>query len=384
VRRRRGRSGQRPRGAPKPATDLEQAAGSYQLGASGWAYLAAINQIESNFNQSTLPGVHSGTNADGAAGPMQLGIGGTAGNTWAKYEVDAPDGANPPSVYDETDAVYTAANYLHAKGGPSDWQAALYAYNHAGWYVAQVQQLAQQYAQTAGSAVLTTGAPPAGCVTPGPTTPGPTARILPDGLAAAPQDAPGQVQAAIAAGDRIIDTSYSTERQSNMLTTVKASYDCSGSTDFVLYHAGLNAAQVDIGDGIAGDSGMLENYGAPGPGHWITVYASAGHASIEIAGIALDTTHWTTIPPGSGPRWQPATILPAQLADGTPGPNDTPQDSKTTPHRARAQAIAARRDTDARDRIHHHATGHLPPGQAHLRRRAHPPGDHHPTGRTPS
>jgi hypothetical protein len=301
---------------------LEQAAGSYQLGPSGWAYLAAINQIESNFDQSTLLGVHSGTNADGAAGPMQIGIGGTAGNIWARYEVDAPGGANPPSVYNETDAVYAAANYLHASGAPGDWQAAIYAYNHAAWYVAQVQQLAQQYAQAAnGPGSPVTGiqslGTPAGCVTVGPTTPGTTARILPDGLAAAPQDAPAQVQAAIAAGNRIIDTSYSTERQPNMLSTVMSSYDCSGSTDFVLYNAGLNAAQVDIGDGIAGDSGMLEIYDDPGRGQWITVYASAGHAFIQIAGIVLDTAHWTTtIPSGSGPRWQPATILPSQLADG--------------------------------------------------------------------
>lgn len=299
-----------------------QAAGSYQLGPSGWAYLAAINQVESNFDRSTLPGMHSGTNADGAAGPMQIGIGGAAGNTWTRYEVDAPGGATPPSVYNETDAVYTAANYLHARGAPGDWPAALYAYNHAGWYLAQVQQLAQRYDQPENGP----GSPhtdrqslgtPAGCVTAGPTTPGTRARILPDGLTAAPLNAPVQVRAAIAAGNRIIDTSYSTERNPNMLTTVMSSYDCSGSTDFVLYNAGLNATQVDVGDGIAGDSGMLDSYGDPGPGQWITVYASAGHAFIEVAGIVLDTAHWTsTTPSGTGPRWQPATILPQQLADG--------------------------------------------------------------------
>ena len=296
---------------------FEQAAGSYQLGPGGWTYLAAINEVESNFDYSTLPGVHSGTNADGAAGPMQIGIAGAAGDSWARYQVDAPGGPLPPSVYDETDAVYAAANYLHASGAPGDWPAALYAYNHAGWYVAQVQQLAQRYAQTAGNAI-TAGAPAQpGCVAAGPTTPGSAARILPDGLAAAPQDAPAQVQAAVAAGNRIIDTSYSTERQPNMLSTVMPSYDCSGSTDFVLYNAGLNGPQVDVGDGIAGDSGMLESYGNPGPGRWITVYASAGHAFIEIAGIVLDTAHWTsTTPSGSGPRWQPASILPSQLADG--------------------------------------------------------------------
>ena len=102
-----------------------------------------------------------------------------------------------------------------------------------------------------------------------------------------------------------------------MLSTVMGSYDCSGSTDFVLYNAGLNSPQVDVGNGIAGDSTLLESYGDPGPGHWITVYASANHAFIQIAGIVLDTAHWTpTTPSGSGPRWQPASILPHQLADG--------------------------------------------------------------------
>ena len=95
------------------------------------------------------------------------------------------------------------------------------------------------------------------------------------------------------------------------------SYDCSGSTDFVLYNADLNSPQVDVGNRIAGDSTLLETYGDPGPGHWITVYASANHAFIQIAGIVLDTAHWTpTTPPGSGPRWQPASTLPSQLADG--------------------------------------------------------------------
>ena len=240
--------------------------------------------------------------------------------TWAQYQVSADPAkpGAPPDPYDPWDAIFTAARYLHASGAPDDWPTALYAYNHAGWYVAQAGQLAQHYAQTAGSAVFAAGAvPQPGCVTAGPTTPGPAARILPDGLAAVPQDAPAQVQAAIAAGNRIIDTSYSTERQPNMLSTVMGSYDCSGSTDFVLYNAGLNSPQVDVGNRIAGDSTLLETYGDPGPGHWITVYASANHAFIQIAGIVLDTAHWTpTTPPGSGPRWQPASILPSQLADG--------------------------------------------------------------------
>ena len=44
--------------------------------------------------------------------------------------------------YDPQDAIYSAANYLHASGAPGNWPAAIFAYNHAGWYVAQVQALA--------------------------------------------------------------------------------------------------------------------------------------------------------------------------------------------------------------------------------------------------
>jgi Transglycosylase SLT domain len=287
----------------------EQAAGNYQLGPSGWAYLAAINEIETDFGHDLSP------STAGAIGWMQF-----EPSTWARYQVSADPAkpGAPPDTYDPWDAIFTAARYLKASGAPGDWPTALYAYNHAGWYVAQTGQLAQHYAQTADSTVPATGmVPEPGCVTAGPTTPGPAAQILPDGLAAVPQGAPAQVQAAIAAGNRIIDTSYSTERHPNMLSTVMGSYDCSGSTDFVLYNAGLNSPQVDVGNGIAGDSTLLESYGDPSPGQWITVYASANHAFIQIAGIVLDTAHWTpTTPPGSGPRWQPASTLPSQLADG--------------------------------------------------------------------
>jgi 3D (Asp-Asp-Asp) domain-containing protein len=136
--------------------------------------------------------------------------------------------------------------------------------------------------------------------------PGDRAQILPDGTAAAPADAPVAVKLAIAAANRIIDTSYSQERLPNMLTVVQSSYDCSGSTDFVLANAGLSSPQVDVGDGIAGDSGLLESYGDPGPGQWITLYANTNHVWLVIAGLAFDTADFggPDIPAGSGPRWR--------------------------------------------------------------------------------
>jgi hypothetical protein len=47
-----------------------------------WVILAGIGEVESDDGRSSLPGVHSGANAFGAAGPMQIGIGGASGNQW--------------------------------------------------------------------------------------------------------------------------------------------------------------------------------------------------------------------------------------------------------------------------------------------------------------
>ena len=47
-----------------------------------WVVLAGIGEVESNQGRTSLPGVQSGANAFGAAGPMQIGVGGAAGDTW--------------------------------------------------------------------------------------------------------------------------------------------------------------------------------------------------------------------------------------------------------------------------------------------------------------
>ncbi len=66
-------------------------------------------KVESDHGRSRLPGVRSGWNAAGAAGPMQFGIGiGRAGNAWARYGADF-DGDGRRSVYDPGDAIPAAA-----------------------------------------------------------------------------------------------------------------------------------------------------------------------------------------------------------------------------------------------------------------------------------
>ena len=92
------------------------------------------------------PGVTSGANFAGAAGPMQIGIGGKAGNTFGAYAVDG-DGDGISNVYNPADAIFTAASYLCRNGGGKggDLSRAVFAYNHATWYVTKVLTIASTY-----------------------------------------------------------------------------------------------------------------------------------------------------------------------------------------------------------------------------------------------
>ncbi len=123
-----------------------------------WVILAGIGEVESNHGRATLPGVRSGANAFGAAGPMQLGIGGAAGNTWGGSPVHpagqhvagvATDGNHDgtASVYQPADAIDGAAKYLLAHGVQGNASGAIFAYNHLTSYVQAVLHWAEVYAQ---------------------------------------------------------------------------------------------------------------------------------------------------------------------------------------------------------------------------------------------
>jgi hypothetical protein len=123
-----------------------------------WTVLAAIGTVESDNGQSTLPGVSAGQNAAGAMGPLQM-----LGPTFAAYDEPLPPGgANPPSPYDPTDAIYAATRMLCANGGRNDANLAraVWDYNHSESYVTEVLDLAARYGQTA-----TTAAPSAAAAT---------------------------------------------------------------------------------------------------------------------------------------------------------------------------------------------------------------------------
>ena len=97
--------------------DYQQAGAQYGI---PWTVLAGIGEVESDQGRSDAPGVHSGANPAGAAGPMQFGIGGLAGNTWGGapihpasehtggYGIDG-DHDGIVDVYDPGDAIPSAA-----------------------------------------------------------------------------------------------------------------------------------------------------------------------------------------------------------------------------------------------------------------------------------
>ncbi len=106
-----------------------------------WAMLAAIGKVETDHGRSTLPGVHSGENFARAGGPMQF-----LQSTWNAYGVDG-DGDGDKDRYDPVDAIWAAANYLCASGAgdPERVRDAIWAYNHADWYVTEVLEQAAAY-----------------------------------------------------------------------------------------------------------------------------------------------------------------------------------------------------------------------------------------------
>jgi peptidoglycan DL-endopeptidase CwlO len=204
-----------------------------------WTILAGIGTVESDNGQTTLPGVHSGSNAFGAAGPMQIGIGGAAGNVWGGLPVHPAsqavngvatdeDGGPNASVYDPADAIAGAAKYLLAAGVQNNPSAAIFAYNHLQSYVQSVLYYAGVYAggrYTLVSANMPSGSSAAGCSN--------TAGGV------GPVNAPTQaVATAIAFAEQQLGKPY------QWGATGPDAFDCSGLVMMAYRAAGINIART--------------------------------------------------------------------------------------------------------------------------------------------
>ncbi|WP_306472929.1 bifunctional lytic transglycosylase/C40 family peptidase [Priestia megaterium] len=133
-----------------------------------WTLIAAIHRVETNFGQDlntssvgaightqfmvktwvgwSFPG---GTRLGDASIPKETLMSPTAISKYGGFGVDG-DGDGKADPYNVTDAMYSTANYLAANGGASgNYQKAVFAYNHASWYVSRVMGFMKEY--TSGS-----------------------------------------------------------------------------------------------------------------------------------------------------------------------------------------------------------------------------------------
>lgn len=265
---------------PKLVPIYQRAAARYRLGAQGPAMLASIN-----FNETTF-----GTNTDNTTGSGAMGWMMFMPETWAAYGVDGNgDGVKDP--YDPWDAILAAARYLRASGAPGNWHDAIFAYNHAEWYVERIFADAKKWSAI-GSTEMTT----ASCV------------------AAAPNE---RVARMISEAERLSLLRPTTEYVwggSHQLspTPPNGPFDCSSAVSHILQVGGfMNPTMDTIG---------LSTWGEPGPGRWVTIlvkpYEPEAHTVLKfMPGVTPeDKRFWGTsrlVAPGHGPGWIAESVFDA-------------------------------------------------------------------------
>ncbi len=294
-----------------------------------WVILAGIGTVESDNGRTTLPGVQSGANAFGAAGPMQIGIGGAAGNAWGGAPIHPAsevvngvatdeDGTGTASVYDPPDAIAGAAKYLLAHGVLSNAAAAIFAYNHLDSYVQAVEGYASTYASggysvapSVGSAAASTAA----CVQ--------LAGTVMSGSTAVPNQA---VAAVIAFAQQQIGKPYLWGG------TGPDAFDCSGLVMMAFQAAGVDlprtseaqwawgpqvpASQVEPGDLVffAGSDGTAIDPGhvglVIGGGKMIEAYATGFPIRISTYGTASSAGGLTQVVGFTRPWAHSGVVLP--------------------------------------------------------------------------
>ncbi len=247
-----------------------------------WEVLAAINAIETDYGQNL------NTSSAGAVGWMQF-----EPSTWAKYG-EAVDGHSVPNPYDPRDAIFAAAKYLAAAGGQQDISKAVYAYNHASWYVdevlarahaiathAQYQHMAVKHGTF--SVDFATGIKKT-----------PVVRYSSGVLS--------HVDRLIAAANMVSAANFPyLYGGGHEQPSIFAPFDCSGSVSYVMQQAGYSVPTT-----VSGDIPMWKFPAGPGK---VTIFYNSWHTFMRIGNRYFGTSGFAR--PGGGAGWFDVAKLPA-------------------------------------------------------------------------
>lgn len=230
-----------------------------------WAILAAIGKVETDHGRLNAPGVKSGVNSYGCCGgPMQFWIAPPHPNTWDSYGLDGNhDGHKNP--HDPADAIPAAAAYLKASGAPADWRRAIFAYNHATWYVDKVLAQAANYRGTPDALTL-------------PTLGNDRLQTI---VAAADAIDKAKIPYCYGGGHGITPARPSRGQycwhqspERKVFGSPDQGLDCSSAVSLVLQTAGYQLTTMT--------SGKLQTWGQAGPGKVVTVWSNSTHTYLQI------------------------------------------------------------------------------------------------------
>lgn len=281
---------------PKYLALYQQAADAQGI---DWAILAGIGSRETDHGRLNAPGVTSGANSYGCCGgPMQfyftqglhragrgpqiqawgrVRVGKSSPETWGRYGVDG-DGDGWKDVWDEDDAIPAAAAYLKASGAP-DYQRAIFAYNHAQWYVDDVLARAERY-RGSKSTVLP-GNPGTQLVPGAPLVPVEGGDRFGALITAMNQLEAAKIPYCYGGGHGLTPARPSAGQYcwgGNPLRkqtgTGDVGLDCSSSTSWLLQRIGYRLTTMT--------SGSFMSWGEPGPGRRVTIWTNPEHVYLEV------------------------------------------------------------------------------------------------------
>jgi hypothetical protein len=197
--------------------------------------------------------------------------------TWQRYGV-AADGHGRPDPYSPRDAIFSAAHCLAANGAAQNLPEAIFAYNHAGWYVADVMWRAQIITDHSRASAETS-------------------------LAGTGQTGLAGAETMLVAAYSAVGGPYSQGNHDSLGQSAadlrRAGTDCSGFVSWVL-------DQVDPGFGDQTTVTLPDQPGVlPGVGQYVTMWdrplpGDQGHVIINILGTWFESGGNTAYNPAGG------------------------------------------------------------------------------------